>query len=247
MWMTTWLFPARILLLWFPVLTKALRAQGQPSSTAVSPFPVAAHARSQHWYRAALALCCVWERAVGSIYGTAQRCTPSPLLLVPVPRLVPCYLDPDLASLTWCPASAGQTCLIARDLPGSLGYWVTLGTTTGPALLLLWGLCGPAASLQPCMPCCNPTPIPHPTLGAPSQNLSLRNSAVHHGRVSVWYVCWELWSPWKVVVGLAKCLLTGLLPGEGSIALPGRENSTGDVSTLSIKSNLYFHCQPRGF
>lgn len=119
---------------------------------------------------------------MGSIHGTAQRCTPSPLLLVPVPILVPCYLNSDLASLTWCPASAGQTCSMAGDLPGSLGCWVILGTTPGPDLLLLWGF------VQPCMSCCNPAPILHPTLGAPRQNQSLRNSAVLHGRVSVWCV-----------------------------------------------------------
>lgn len=97
----------------------------------------------QHWYRAAGAL----ARAVGITHGTAQRGTPSPLLLVPVPY----YLDPDLASLTWCPVPAGQTCLIAGDLPGSLGCQLILGATPGPALLLLWGFVG----LQPrCSPAC---------------------------------------------------------------------------------------------
>lgn len=128
---------------------------------------------------------CVRERAVGSIRGTARRCTSSPLLLVPGPSPVPCWLDPDLA---WCPASAGQTCLIAGDLPGSLGCWVILGTTTGPALLLLLGLCGLQPRCSPASLPATPAPIPHPTLGALRQNLSLRNSAVQQGRVSVWYV-----------------------------------------------------------
>lgn len=248
MWMTTWLFPAAVLLLWF---TKALGAQGHTASSAgvsTSPVGSAVHASGQHQHSAALALArAVWGRALGSIHGTAQRCTPLPLLLVPVPRLVPCCLDPDLASLFWCPASAGQTCLIAGHLPGSLGSWVILGTCIGPALLLLLGLCGAAASVQPCMPCCNLAPIPHPTLGTPREHLSLGNSAVHQGRISLWYVCWELWSPWEVVVGLAKCLLTGLFAGEGSIAFPGRGNGRGGVSIPSIKSNLYFHSQPRCF
>lgn len=81
-----------------------------------------------------------------------------PFLLASVPRLVPCYPDPDLALLLWCPASVGHTCLTMGDLPGSLGCRLALGTTTGPALLFLLELCGSAALVGEGQPSCRPSP-----------------------------------------------------------------------------------------
>lgn len=214
MWMTTWLFPATILLLWFPVLPKALRAQGHLhllQSLPPSGFGCPCQRSALVQGSTCLGQGSVWDRAVGSIHGTAQRCTPSPLLLVPVPILVPCYLNPDLASLTWCPASAGQTCSMAGDLPGLSGHLGNHPWTWSAAFV---GLC---AALQPL---CSParlaaTQLPSsPPPGAPRQNLSLRNSAVLHGRVGVWCVlraleplggCCKVPAHWAACWGRVNC------------------------------------------
>lgn len=208
--MTTWLFPATRLLLWFPVLIKALRAQGH-----LHLFLSLPRGSGCPCQKSALVQCstclgqgCVRERAVENIHGTAQMF----LLLVSVLSLVLCYLDPDITLRAWCPASAGQTCLVAGDLPGSLGCQVILGTPTGPALLFLVGLCGPAALVQPYMPCCHPSSHPATRPGC-SQTKSVSEQLCCPSREmdNVWYACWELWSLWEVDGGLAACLLAGLL------------------------------------
>lgn len=56
------------------------------------------------------------------------------------------YLDPELASLTWCPP---QLVRPASLLGTCLAAWVILGTTTGPALLPCWGFVGLQPHTQP--------------------------------------------------------------------------------------------------
>lgn len=150
----------------------------------------------------------------------AHKRTPSPLLLVPVPSLVPFCPepDPDRALLVWCPVSVGQTCLIAGDLPGNLACWLALGTTTGPALLFLLGLCGSAALVgegQPCLPCCHPSS--HPLLhSGRSRTKSVPEKLCCPGKGELVFVCApSALEPWEVVGGLAERLLMGLLAGEG--------------------------------
>lgn len=169
------------------------------------------------WARAV----CEWERAVGGIRGgfhprcsgTVHKRAPSPLLLVPVSSLVPFYPDPGLG-----PALVGQTCLIAGDLRGSLGCWLALGTTTRPALLFLLGLCGSAALVgekQPCLPSCHPGSHPSPCSGR-SQTKSISEKLCYPVKGELVFVrAPSALEPWEVVVGLAECLLMGLLAGEG--------------------------------
>lgn len=246
----------------FPALTKALRALGH--TAALQPLPPQGFGILFKVSSSAAQLCCSGlglSATVGKgcgkhlwvlhlcCSGTSCKHIPLPLLLASVLSLVPCYPDPHPTLPCWSgilpqlvrPASLLGTCLAA---------WAVSWPQVPPVGLLCsssWGFLGlQHLSARYISACLGATlaPIPRPALAAPRQKTPLRNFAVK----------WELvfvHAPSSLlpqeVGGLAACPLDGPAFWQWCwIAQPRKKESTGDVSTLSIKGKLYSHSQPGG-